>query len=116
MRTGHNAESGGGVLWDDYVLRVDGGRQDLHYFGQFHGLQVQRPHSQVPSENWRIINQVYSDIQTLYDQQITVRVSYLEIYNESLYDLLNPNETSNDQQNLAIQEDERGQIVVKGLI
>ena len=42
-------------------------------------------------------------------------MSYLEIYNETLYDLLNPNYLGEEQQTMAIQEDERGQILVKGL-
>ena len=43
-------------------------------------------------------------------------MSYLEIYNEYLYDLLSPSLGSGETQNLAIQEDERGNIFVKGLI
>ena len=50
----------------------------------------------------RIINQVFSDISTMYDQQITVRVSYLEIYNETMYDLLSPALANGETQNMAI--------------
>ncbi len=50
----------------------------------------------------RAINQVFSDIQALYDQQIIVRVSYLEIYNESMFDLLSPAMITDAQHNLAI--------------
>lgn len=45
-----------------------------------------------------------------------VRVSYMEIYNEYMYDLLSPAIVTGDAANLAIQEDERGNIFVKGLI
>ena len=39
----------------------------------------------------RVINQVYQDIETRYDQYITVKISYLEIYNEEIRDLLAKN-------------------------
>ncbi|KAG9392876.1 Kinesin motor domain [Carpediemonas membranifera] len=42
----------------------------------------------------------------------TVRVSYLEIYNEQLYDLLSPNEMTG---HLQIQDDSSGNTVVRGL-
>ena len=45
-----------------------------------------------------------------------MRVSYLEIYNETMYDLLSPTLANGETTNMAIQEDERGNIYVKGLI
>ncbi len=45
-----------------------------------------------------------------------MRVSYMEIYNEYMYDLLSPSIVTGDPANLAIQEDERGNVFVKGLI
>jgi kinesin family protein 6/9 len=59
----------------------------------------------------RSISMLFQEIQSRYEQSITFRVSYLEIYNEMMFDLLSPDLSSN----LAIQEDARGSIVVKGL-
>ena len=36
----------------------------------------------------RVISHLYQEIQGRYDQQISIGVSYLEIYNESMTDLL----------------------------
>jgi kinesin family protein 6/9 len=36
----------------------------------------------------RCITQAFTEVGKLYDQEITVSVSYLEIYNEQLFDLL----------------------------
>lgn len=64
----------------------------------------------------RVISLLFQEIQSRYDQSIVVRVSYLEIYNELMADLLalalNPETSSN----LAIQEDDRGSVNVKGLL
>ena len=38
----------------------------------------------------RAISQVFQEIGSKFDQQITVRVSYVEIYNELMFDLLSP--------------------------
>jgi len=59
----------------------------------------------------RAISYIFQEVQSRYEQAITVRVSYLEIYNETMFDLLSPDLSSN----LAIQEDAKGNIVVKGL-
>ena len=101
------------------MLRPDGRGQDLLLLRQLHGLQVPRPDPEVlyyEIHKFRIINQIFADIQTLYDQQVVVRVSYMEIYNEYMYDLLSPSIVTGDPANLAIQEDERGNVFVKGLI
>lgn len=62
----------------------------------------------------RCVSEIYKEIQERYDQVITVRVSYMEIYNEILLDLLAP-AFGAEGGNLAIQEDNRGQVIVKGL-
>lgn len=62
----------------------------------------------------RCISQIYKEMEDRYDQVITVRVSYMEIYNEILLDLLAP-AFGEDSSSLAIQEDSRGQVLVKGL-
>ncbi|CAD8210486.1 unnamed protein product [Paramecium pentaurelia] len=60
----------------------------------------------------RCISLLFQEIEARYEQQITVGVSYLEIYNEMMYDLL----AGGDQNTgLAIQEDNNGYVLVKGL-
>mmetsp|Transcript_20655 Transcript_20655/g.18071 ORF Transcript_20655/g.18071 Transcript_20655/m.18071 type:complete len:100 (+) Transcript_20655:358-657(+) len=59
----------------------------------------------------RTITHLFQEIQSRYEQSITFRVSYLEIYNEMMIDLLSPDLSTN----LAIQEDGKGTIQVKGL-
>jgi kinesin family protein 6/9 len=50
------------------------------------------------------------------DVEVLVRVSYLEIYNEMFYDLLaRPTDAPLDNSDLAVREDEDGQVIVKGL-
>ena len=38
----------------------------------------------------RAIAQVYHEIASKFDQAITIKVSYIEIYNEMMFDLLSP--------------------------
>jgi len=59
----------------------------------------------------RVISHLFTEIQSRYEQSITFRVSYLEIYNETFFDLLSPDLSSN----ISINEDGKGQIVFKGL-
>lgn len=65
----------------------------------------------------RAVTQLYALTQNKFDQAITIRVSYAEIYNEKIRDLL-PN-SSNDgigvEQNLQITDDQRGGVAIKGL-
>ena len=64
----------------------------------------------------RCITQVFTEVGRLYDQEITVSVSYLEIYNEQLYDLLS--DDSRDPKggsSISIQDDAKGEVHVKGL-
>jgi len=59
----------------------------------------------------RVISSVFQEVQACYDQSITLRVSYLEIYNEIMFDLLSPELSSN----ITINEDGKGGVFFKGL-
>ena len=59
----------------------------------------------------RAVSLMFQEIQSRYDQSIVVRVSYLEIYNETMCDLLSPEISSN----IAINEDGKGGIFMKGM-
>lgn len=64
----------------------------------------------------RAISQIYALTSNKFDQAITIRVSYSEIYNERLRDLLVPsNDISGAEQNLTITDDGRGGAAIKGL-
>ncbi|KAM4688865.1 kinesin-like protein KIF9 isoform 1-T5 [Discoglossus pictus] len=60
----------------------------------------------------RALQQIFKDIEERDDQLITVRVSYLEIYNETLFDLLSPDVPAESQMTIA--DDSQG-VTVKGL-
>ncbi len=62
----------------------------------------------------RTISALYQEIGNRYEKLITVRVSYIEIYNENLHDLLNKNSSHELNTNLAIQEDPKLGVYVKG--
>jgi hypothetical protein len=62
----------------------------------------------------RTISSLFHEIQNRYEKLITVRVSYIEIYNEMLNDLLSSNQDNELNQNLAIQEDPHHGVFVKG--
>lgn len=62
----------------------------------------------------RAIGQVFNDITNKPEQSFEIRCSYMEIYNERLYDLLaDPSQANPDD--LQIQEDSKGSISVKNL-
>ena len=64
----------------------------------------------------RAIQQVYHEISNKFDQAITIRVSYVEIYNERMVDLLSPPENIGvAAKQLSIQDDSRGGVAVKNL-
>jgi kinesin family protein 6/9 len=58
----------------------------------------------------RAIAQVYHEISSKFDQAVTIRASYVEIYNEMMFDLLNAEIPTYQQNasNLQIQDDSRG--------
>ena len=64
----------------------------------------------------RSVSQLFQEIGTQFDKAVTIRVSYVEIYNELMFDLLSPTPT-HDQSGteISIQDDPRGGILVKGL-
>jgi kinesin family protein 6/9 len=59
---------------------------------------------------------LFQEIQSRYEQQITVRVSYIEIYNETIFDLLAGSLNPDGNSNIVIQEDIRGGVHLKGAI
>ena len=67
----------------------------------------------------RAISQVYQIANAKFDQALTIRVSYAEIYNERIRDLLPDTKASQESmqadQNLQITDDSRGGVLVKGL-
>lgn len=63
----------------------------------------------------RAINQLFSEIKEKYENDITVRVSYLEIYNEQMFDLLSTMYGGGKEANLSFAEDNDGVTYVKGL-
>jgi kinesin family member 6/9 len=73
----------------------------------------------------RAISSIFQHIQRDSDHSFVVRVSYVEVYNETLYDLLTFNESqphstnasssTNNREDLVIQENDKGQTFVRGL-
>lgn len=65
----------------------------------------------------RAISQLYKDIDDRPEFDISVRISYLEIYKDSISDLLNTlrGENTVNNTNLTITEDDQGMTYVKGL-
>ena len=64
----------------------------------------------------RAINNIFSEVGGRFDTQITVKVSYVEIYNELLFDMLStvpPHEQSGTS--ISILEDHKGEVHLKGL-
>ena len=62
----------------------------------------------------RAINQIFALTSSKFDQAITIRCSYAEIYNEQIRDLLSAQGGSTNN-NLQISDDQRGGCVVRGL-
>lgn len=63
----------------------------------------------------RTLSMMFQEIDSRFDQQVTVRVSYIEIYNELMFDLLSPIPTHEQSGNITIVEDVSGNVKVKGL-
>jgi kinesin family protein 6/9 len=64
----------------------------------------------------RAINNIFSEVGGRFDTQITVKVSYLEIYNELLFDMLStvpPHEQTGTS--ISILDDHKGEVHMKGL-
>lgn len=64
----------------------------------------------------RAINKIFSEVGGRFDNQITVRVSFVEIYNELMFDMLSdksPAEQSGT--GISIQDDASGEVSVRGL-
>ncbi|KAF0683560.1 Aste57867_24417 [Aphanomyces stellatus] len=64
----------------------------------------------------RAIASVFRGLENDSDHSFTVRVSYVEIYNEQLYDLLDFSEHGDKHKDLVVQENDKGQTFVKGLL
>ena len=63
----------------------------------------------------RAISQIFSEIQNKPELSYIVKVSYSEIYNELIYDLLSNTPPSEQSGNIMIQDDPKFGIIVKGL-
>lgn len=65
----------------------------------------------------RAVSQLYALTSNKFDQAITIRASYAEIYNEKIRDLLPDEKTGavSPDQNLQITDDQRGGVAIKGL-
>jgi kinesin family protein 6/9 len=59
----------------------------------------------------RVISSLFQEINSRYEHHIKVEISYLELYNETLFDLLDESNASP----MSIQEDAKGYVQVKGL-
>lgn len=60
----------------------------------------------------RIISKLFKDINYLTEKEIKVKISYIEIYNENINDLL----SSDNQVNILLQEDPVYGVICKGAI
>ena len=63
----------------------------------------------------RTLSLIFQEIDSRFDQQVSVKISYIEIYNELMFDLLSPTPTHEQSGNIHIVEDVSGNIKVKGL-
>ena len=66
----------------------------------------------------RAISQVFKEVADRPQNAFVVRISYLEIYNEIMADLLRPEESEEDPvatQGMSVIDDENGNTLVKGL-
>mmetsp|Transcript_48397 Transcript_48397/g.78626 ORF Transcript_48397/g.78626 Transcript_48397/m.78626 type:complete len:725 (-) Transcript_48397:93-2267(-) len=63
----------------------------------------------------RCISAIYSEAAARPENNITIKLSYVEIYNELMFDLLTDVGVSEQSGDLAIAEDQKGNIQVRGL-
>lgn len=64
----------------------------------------------------RAINNIFSEVGGRFDTQITVKVSYIEIYNELLFDMLSnvpPHEQTGTS--ITVLDNSKGEVHLKGL-
>ena len=61
----------------------------------------------------RALTQLYREIDNRQDHDISIKVSYMQIYRDKIYDLLEPNSRYLEQ--LSVTEDNNGSTYVKGL-
>ena len=64
----------------------------------------------------RSVTQIFQEIGSHSDKDFTIKVSYLEIYNEQMFDLISdqPRDTTGGSA-ISIQDDSKGEVHVKGL-
>ncbi|XP_012566927.2 kinesin-like protein KIF9 [Hydra vulgaris] len=63
----------------------------------------------------RTISQLYKEINERHEQEISVKISYLKIYKETVYDLLVPIKSESQVDELILTVNEHGETYVKGL-
>ena len=63
----------------------------------------------------RGITRLFQELGGKPDYDFVVKISYLEIYNESVFDLLSPLPPSEQKGEITFQEDSKGNVIVKGL-
>jgi len=63
----------------------------------------------------RAITRLFQEIGGKPEYESKVQLSYLEIYNETVFDLLNPVNSFNRGSDITFQEDAKGNVIVKGL-
>lgn len=64
----------------------------------------------------RAINAIFSEVGGRFDNQVTVRISFLEIYNELIFDLLSDTPTYEQTgTGVTIQDSDKGEVHMKGL-
>lgn len=63
----------------------------------------------------RAINKVFQEIGNKPELEVSVKVSYLEIYNETFFDLLSIIPSHQQKGDISIQEDVKGNLILKGL-
>lgn len=63
----------------------------------------------------RAIAQIFREIQDKPETAVVVRVSYLEIYNEALFDLLPAEGGEDAREDLQVMDDAKGVVTIKGL-
>merc|ERR1719379_2584007 len=63
----------------------------------------------------RAIGEIFQEISNHPEKRVSVKISYIEIYNELMFDLLSEADVAQQSGELLIREDSGGRVVVKGL-